>query len=100
MMRAIIQHQCLPPDPDASYEAEDIHIVIDIPFLPQPGMHLKVTPQGDYLTVRDVLWTINAPVWLNVGTEEPEVLYPWADLKDQGWQLGYGENDPERMVIL
>lgn len=50
-IKARIDAVCLPADINADYEAEEIYTHVDLPFVPHAGMHLKITPQGDYMTV-------------------------------------------------
>lgn len=91
-MKARIHCTCLPRSKRASYEAEDIHIDVELPFTPFPGLLLKVTAGGDYLKVHEVYLDLTpGGEGFNVFIEEPDELselWKWSDMRAQGWRLG------------
>jgi len=86
-MKAVVRHTAEPIGKQ-EYEAEDIYICIDIPFVPTVGTALQVTPEGDYFYVSSVYWSINDPGVLDIGTEDPDVLEPLEQLLAEGWRVG------------
>ena len=91
-MKAVVRH-IAEPIGEQEYEAENIYICIHIPFVPTVGTALQVTPEGDYVYVHDVHWSVNDPDVLDIGTEEPDVLEPLERLLAEGWRVG----DPVEM---
>ncbi|MEB8487195.1 MULTISPECIES: hypothetical protein [Acidithiobacillus] len=91
-MKAVVRH-IAEPIGEQEYEAENIYICIHIPFVPTVGTALQVTPEGDYVYVHDVHWSVNDPGVLDIGTEEPDVLEPLERLLAEGWRVG----DPVEM---
>jgi hypothetical protein len=94
-MKARIDYYCLPSKKGADYDVENIHLVVDLPFIPTVGMDMKFTKDGDFATVSDVMYDHTDEVTpLCVGLEEPNpeqvklVLRPWKEMKAQGWLLG------------
>ncbi len=95
-MRALVRYFCAPERNSLTRELEPIYVVIDIPFVPHEGMAIKVTEDGDYLTVGNVYWSLNRPDLLDIGLREPEKLShapKLAGMKAEGWRLG--DPDPE-----
>lgn len=93
-MKAIIQGYSRPKKKNAEYEVENLFIIIDMPFIPTKGSVIKVTADGEYLTVDEVLWNIQKPNEIMVFTEEPDQLNqirPYKEMSDQGWRIGSGE---------
>ncbi|QQD72978.1 hypothetical protein [Acidithiobacillus ferrivorans] len=91
-MKAVVRH-IAEPIGEQEYEAENIYICIHIPFVPTVGTALQCTPEGDYVYVHDVHWSVNDPDVLDIGTEEPDVLEPLERLLAEGWRVG----DPVEM---
>lgn len=88
-MKTRIHHYSLPASPDAIHDAEDLVIEIDLPFVPVVGMELKVTQEGDFLTVQQVMWAIDKPDVLEVFVEAPDDgadLRPYDEMIAQGWR--------------
>lgn len=89
-MKATIHYWCAPASPRATYAAEDIQITIFMPFVPQAGSALQVTPEGDFYVVDNVAWSVTNPDEITVGLREPgvdEELAPWESMQAQGWRL-------------
>lgn len=82
---------CKPKSKRANYDAEDIHLIVDdFPFMPVVGMQLKLTPRGAFGQVDEVFWDCDEPDLFGVYLKDPELeldLYPWADMKAEGWKL-------------
>ena len=63
---------------------------VDLPFIPQAGTYLKVTPEGEFMTVQSVMVDITAngsPIIISM--EEPDEitqLRPWKEMIAQGWK--------------
>lgn len=89
-MQARIDYQCQPREEDAPYECEDISIVVDLPFVPAVGTMLKLTVEGDYIEVADVMLDLSPEgEGLIVGLKEPEdwQLRSWPEMQAQGWRI-------------
>lgn len=93
-MKAKVHATCQPKSKAAAlqYDAENIHIVVDLPFVPAAGTMLKVSPAGDYLKVDQVYLDLTeGGEGLVVFIEEPDdsrELMPWKAMKAEGWALG------------
>jgi hypothetical protein len=77
--------QSSPARRTAAYEAEDIHITVDLPFLPAPLMWLKVTSDGDYYQVEEVFWDASEPDRVEVFFKLPDQLPLWKTMRAGGW---------------
>lgn len=90
-MKARIQWQCKPRKKNASYDAEDIFIDVDLAFLPPIGSSLMVVDGGEYGKVDDIFIELGAAsaVPLRIYLEDPEgaQLRPWLEMKAQGWRI-------------
>lgn len=89
-MKATIHYWCQPASPGATYAAEDIQITIFVPFVPQAGAALQVTPEGEFYEVDNVAWSVRTPDEITVYLREPDEhqeLEPWVDMQAQGWRL-------------
>jgi hypothetical protein len=84
---AEIRHTCTPRTKRANYEAEDISIKIQIPFVPVPGSMIKVTPHGEFLEVDQIYWAIDSPDEVQIWIKEEEDLMPWSVMKAEGWAV-------------
>lgn len=88
-MKARIDYYCQPKTKTAEYESENIHLVVELPFIPAVGTMLKLTNDGDFIRVNDVMLDITkGGEGLCIGLEEPDILDPWLSMRSQGWQLG------------
>lgn len=91
-MKARIDYFCAPIKKGSGYELENIHIFVDLPFIPAVGTALKLTKDGDFMEVADVMLDITpGGEGLCIGLKEPEFdvqIYPWPEMKKQGWLLG------------
>lgn len=87
-MKALIRHVCAPKSKRAAYEAEDIHIVVELPFMPVAGMRLKLTPEGEFNQVDEVFWDVSLPDEVEVFLEEPDDLQALKFMLAEGWRLG------------
>lgn len=93
-MKARIDFYCKPAKKKADYDLEEIHILVDLPFVPGLGHFLKLTPNGDHYAVSDVFFDASASSdgLLVVGLKEPDgsiQTRPWKEMKAEGWQLNY-----------
>jgi hypothetical protein len=84
-MRAIVHTVSTPPK-GATYDALDLQIEINIPFVPTSGTGLKVTPSGDILTCDQVMWDINEPDLIRIFMKEPDDLPSLAWMLEEGWK--------------
>lgn len=60
---------------------------VELPFMPFAGMQLKLTPNGDFVTVFQVYWQVDAPdrVFIAVQTPDGEQPTSWQSARDEGW---------------
>lgn len=77
----------------AMVDAYDVHCYVDLPFIPQAGMHLKIARGGDFYVVDQVMCDATAENGdtLLVFLEEPDdsaALPTWREMRLQGWLLG------------
>jgi hypothetical protein len=81
-------HQCKPGTAAdcKRFEAEDIIIDIEMPFLPAIGMDIKPTPDSDYLRVQYVFWDISTPEMVEAHIDQKGRLYPLKQMKAAGWR--------------
>lgn len=88
-MKATIHCWSGPSEPSGLNETEDIVITVYLPFVPQIGMTLKITPEGDFYCVESLAWDIATPDEITVFLEEPVegALEPWAVMREQGWRI-------------
>jgi hypothetical protein len=87
-IKATIFSHCLPRSPDVDYECEDIHIDVMLPFVPQIGTDLKVTKNADYIAVESVSFDASKDgEGLTLHLAQPDVLLPWSEMQNKGWQL-------------
>lgn len=88
-MKATVHFYCAPSTEAADYQAEDICISVSLPFMPQPAMTLKVTPEGEFYRVDEVFWDISHPDEVTVFLEEPKSddMEPWDRMHEQGWRI-------------
>lgn len=93
-MKAKVTFVCKPAKKAADYDAESIFMMVDLPFVPSVGMMLKLTPEGNYIEVNDVMLDITpGGEGLIVGLKEPDdedayQLRSWPEMKAQGWRIG------------
>jgi len=91
-MKARIDFVCKPANEASEYELESIFLIVDLPFVPSVGLMLKLTDEGDYIQVIDVMFDLTpGGDGLTVGLKEPDEdfqLRSWPEMKAQGWQLG------------
>jgi len=91
-MKARIDYYCEPAKNRAEYDAEEIHMYVDLPFVPSVGMLLKLTKEGEYIKINNVMLDVSPEgEGLIIGLEEPEEdhqLRPWPEMKAQGWKIG------------
>lgn len=77
---------------ESDTDCENIYMVVDLPFVPAVGTMLKLTEQGDFIKINDVMLDISpGGDGLLVGLEEPQhdgELRPWSEMKAQGWKIG------------
>lgn len=93
--KARLDHTCMPRSKAAArqYDAEEIVLYVDLPFVPAIGTMLKPTTEDDFLTVSDVLLDLSpGGEGLVLGLEAPSEsngarLEPWAEMKKRGWKL-------------
>ena len=93
-MKARVHYQCQPRRKSATYEAEDICIDVDLPFVPAIGTMLKVSATGDYMKVDDVFLDLvpdgsegeGLVVYLEEPADGPD-FRPWPEMKAQGWRI-------------
>lgn len=90
-MKARIDYFCRPVSPVANYALENIHIHVDLPFVPAVGTMLKVTKDMDYIEIDDVLLDL-APdgEGLVIGLLCPDNLdnlWPHDVMQKLGWKL-------------
>jgi len=90
-MKARVDYFCKPAKKNANYECESIYMEVELPFVPAVGTMLKLTEEGDFVKINDVMLDISpGGHGLLVGLEEPEhvgELRPWSEMKAQGWKL-------------
>lgn len=92
-MKARIDYFCKPVKKGVDYELENIHMFVDIPFIPAIGTDLKVAKGGDYVAVEYVMLDLSEldEVPLNIALKEPTDeldLKTWKEMKALGWRLG------------
>lgn len=88
-MKCMFRSQCLPARKNAPYEAEDIVLTMDMPFIPVAGMKLKLTADSDYYPVDDVFWDATVPDQVEVFLDDAydgAPLPAWSEMKRQGWR--------------
>lgn len=77
---------------ESNDDCENIYMVVDLPFVPAVGTMLKLTEQGDFIEINDVMLDISpGGDGLLVGLAEPlhdGELRPWPEMKAQGWKIG------------
>ncbi|ULQ48360.1 hypothetical protein JN531_017150 (plasmid) [Flagellatimonas centrodinii] len=91
-MKAQIRWTCGPQSKTAEYDAEDICIDVELPAVPQIGILLKVTSDGEFVRVDDVYMDLSEDgdgllVFLKDAEPGTPDFRPWAELKAQGWRL-------------
>lgn len=95
-MKATIHATCLPKSKKADYEAEDIVIEVDLPFIPSVGMKLKATRNGEFLKVDDVYLDLTlGDKGLHLYMEEPDDisdLRPWTEMRAEGWGIDVADS--------
>jgi hypothetical protein len=84
-VKATCHFWCAPRTKNA--EVEDIELTLYIPFIPQVGMDLKLTPDGECHLVSGVVWDVSEPDEVQVFLEEPVDLPSWEFMQAQGWKL-------------
>jgi len=91
-MKALINYFCLPVKPNAKYEAENIYMIVEIPYVPAVGTMLKLTNAGEFVEVVDVYLDISHDQYqLNIGLKEPVEDFEWMTwevMSKQGWKIG------------
>lgn len=85
-MKAQVRHFCQESE---DFEPQDIHIMVDLPFVPAAGTLLKVTHDGDFMRVDEIYFDVKTPALLEVFiSADGAQLYPWEIMKAQGWVMG------------
>lgn len=86
MIKARVFHICR----IAGGDFRDVHIDVELPVLPPAGSHLKLTPNGDYLTVDGVMIDITAEgEGIGVQIKEPLhdfEIWSWDKMRAEGWR--------------
>lgn len=87
-------YQCRPRREGAPYDAEQIYIDVELPFVPAVGTLLNVTADGDYVPISEIFLDLvpdgSEGSGLVVYLEEPDgdaALRPWAEMKSRGWKV-------------
>jgi hypothetical protein len=95
--RVRIHHTCEAAD-DVS-EVEDICLDTTLPFLPTPGMSIRLSADDEHQIVGEVLVDLSIPGDLIViELREPETLRPLNDMQREGWRLRKGYAEPRKYV--
>lgn len=85
-MRTRIWHLAKPLRETLPYEPARVWIEVRLPFVPVPGMLLRVAPGGEVLRVKDVSWDIDTADVIEVSAAEPDRLPEMQTLLGQGWR--------------
>lgn len=85
-MKAKVLSHCLPKRKTDEFECVEVVIHVDLPFVPVAGTMLKLTPDGEFLRVDQVFWSVTDPDVIDVFIEEPEVLPTFAFMRKEGWR--------------
>lgn len=85
-MKAKVLTHCLPKRKTDEFECVEVVIHVDLPFVPAAGTMLKLTPDGEFLCVDQVYWSVTDPDVIDVFIEEPEVLPTFAFMRKEGWR--------------
>ena len=89
-MKVRLAYACLPVATGLSYDIEDIHVDVELPFVPSVGMMIRPTPANDYVEIVNVFLDFHPEgEGIVLGLKEPEDdnLRSWTDMQAQGWQL-------------
>lgn len=90
-MRAAYTAMCrVPVNSLLLWEVSECTRVDKVPFVPVPGMLLKLTPAAPWMRVREVRWDAEQSALLRVFMAEPENLadLPWSGpLAQDGWAI-------------
>lgn len=77
------------------YKYKNFHIFVDVPFVPNYGTTLQVTSNGDFLPVKEVLWSVNEPDVLEILTYVPFFPAKIESLLADGWIMDDPENNAD-----
>lgn len=88
-MKAVIRTQAKVPK-GKPYECVDVCLEVDMPFIPTNGMALKVTKDGEYMTIDEVMWDVDKPDLLDIYMVDLDIdnvgMRPLKEMKQQGWK--------------
>jgi hypothetical protein len=84
-MKAQVHHFCQESE---DFEPQDIHIMVDLPFVPAAGTMLKVARDGEFMPVDEIYFDVKTPELLEVFISADDIsLFPWEVMKAQGWVM-------------
>ncbi|BAL25455.1 hypothetical protein [Azoarcus sp. KH32C] len=84
-MKIRIWHLARPAIDDGCFEAEEVCLDVDLPFVPQAGAVLKVDGPADPLTVDHAYWDAARPDLVHVFTKDPACLPTMQRMRASGW---------------
>lgn len=89
MFKMRIYWQCLPRDSDADYLFEDISFDTELPYIPQVGGSLSITPHQDIARIDDVVYIPyqdDEYERICVYLVTPDAVDDFATLAAEGWK--------------
>ncbi|MHB0991671.1 MAG: hypothetical protein ACYC0M_10385 [Burkholderiales bacterium] len=97
-MKAVVYSLSKSRHKECSRENEHLFIMVDIPFIPNKGMSIKVTKSGELLTIDQLLWDCDKPDAIIIFTKDEalNLLPSFGEMLGQGWQVASVGNLEEK----